>query len=243
MASSRPRNALLVRVAADQSAGGGHWNGPGDGDSRQFVYVAIPENAQLHPGCERPYSELAGALESFGRPLPPHLLGRHMHLDPDFEQLTYGDQGERGRQLRERVDRGDWIVFYAALADVRRRGQLIYALIGLLVVDHLVDARTAAREKRDINAHTRRVLSPTADDVVIVGKPGVSGRLLRFLPIGEWRGRAYRVREEILAAWGGLSVNDGWLQRSARLPRFLAPELFQSWFAAQEPELIAANNP
>jgi hypothetical protein len=236
-------NALLVRVGADQSAGGGHWNGAINGESREFVYVAIPESAPLHSGYEQPYLNLSATLESFGHPLPPHLLARYMHLDPDFGQLTYGDQGERGRQLRARLQPGDWLVFYASLVDVRRRGPLVYALIGLLVVDRLVDARDVPPEQRHVNAHARRVLPAAADDVVVVGRAGVSGRLRRCLPIGEWRAKAYRVRMDLLEIWGGLSVNDGWLQRSARLPRFLAPERFQSWFAAQEPELIAANNP
>lgn len=236
-------NALLVRVGADQSAGGGHWNGAVDSESREFVYVAIPESAPVHSGYEQPYLNLSATLESFGHPLPPHLLARHMHLDPDFDQLTYGDQGERARQLRDRLQPGDWVVFYASLVDVRRRGPLVYAVIGLLVVDDLVNARDVSSEQCHINAHTRRVLPPAADDVVVVGKPGVSGRLRKCLPIGEWRAKAYRVRGDLLTTWGGLSVNNGWLQRSARLPRFLAPERFQSWFAAQDPELVPANNP
>jgi hypothetical protein len=165
-----------------------------------------------------------------------------MHLDPDFDHLTYGDQGERARQLRKLQD-GDWLVFYASLADIRGRGPLVYALIGLFVVDRLVNACDVSVDERHINAHTRRVLTPAADDLVVIAKPSVSGRLRRCLPIGAWRARAYRVREDLLTIWGGLSVNDGWLQRSARLPRFLAPERFRSWFAAQEPELLAANNP
>lgn len=235
-------NALLVRVGADQSDGGGHWNSAVDGESRDFVYVAIPENAPVHPGHERPYSAHGPALEAIGRPLPPHLRGRHMHLDPDFAHLTYGDHNERARQLRSQLGTGDWVVFYAALANVRDRGKLVYALIGVLVVDRMVLARELPPAQRDINAHTRRVLAPGADDLVVIGRPDDSGRLRHCIDIGEWRAGAYRVRKDLLEAWGGLSVNDGWLQRSARLPRFLAPERFKAWFAAQRPELVAANN-
>ena len=87
-------------------------------------------------------------------------MGRHMHLDPDFSHLTYGDQGERARQLRAQLNPGDWVVFYASLVDVRQRGRLVYALIGLLVVEQLVNARDVPVEQRDINAHTRRILLP-----------------------------------------------------------------------------------
>ncbi len=236
-------NALLVRVGADLSDGGGRWNSAVDGETRDFVYVAIPENAPVHPGHERPYAALGPALNAIDRPLPPHLHGRHMHLDPDFLHLTYGDQGERARQLRSRLAAGDWVVFYAALADVRDDGKLVYALIGLLVVDSMVLAREVPQAQRDINAHTRRVLAPCADDLVVIGRPGESGRLRQCIAIGDWRAGAYRVRKDLLDVWGGLSVKDGWLQRSARLPQFLAPERFKAWFEVQQPELVAANNP
>lgn len=100
-------NGLLVRVGADRSAGGGSWNGPVDRASGEFVYVAIPENSPVYPGIEKPYSMLTPMLARFGVRLPPHLQMRHMHLDPDFEHLTYGDQGERARQLRANLSAGD----------------------------------------------------------------------------------------------------------------------------------------
>jgi hypothetical protein len=61
--------------------------------------------------------------------------------------------------------------------------------------------------------------------------------------IGEWRDRAYRVRPELLAKWGGLSCKDGYIQRSGVPPAFLQPERFLSWFEEQNPRLLACNNP
>jgi hypothetical protein len=60
---------------------------------------------------------------------------------------------------------------------------------------------------------------------VVRAKPKISGRLEKCLPIGSFRVPAdqpqkrasYRVNSEILATWGGLSIADGFLQRSARL--------------------------
>jgi hypothetical protein len=51
------------------------------------------------------------------------------------------------------------------------------------------------------------------------------------------------VRNDILDAWGGLDVNDGYIQRSARLPEFKNAAKFYRWFLAQNPELVARNNP
>ncbi len=234
-------NGLLVRVGADQSAGGGAWNGPVDGASGEFVYVAIPECRPVHAGLEKPYGALAPSLSRMGRELPPALRDGHMHLDPDFDHLTYGDQGERAKQLRAALHPGDLVVFYAGLADTRGAARLVYALIGLLVVDRLERAADASAERRDLNAHSRRA-SPGAEDVIVFGRPGVSGRLRRCVPVGEWRDRAYRVRRDLLAAWGGVGVADGYLQRSARLPRLLDPPRFLAWLDRQGPELVGANN-
>ena len=235
-------NALLVRVGADQSAGGGSWNGPVHGGTGEFAYVPIPESGEVHAGLERPYALFVPALARFGLRLPAHLDGRRMHLDPDFEHLTYGDRGERAKQIRASLGPSDMIVFYAGLADVRGAARLVYALMGLLVVEEIVAALDVPGERWDSNAHCRRVLAPTAADIVVRGRVGSSGRLARCLPIGEYRDRAYRVRRDLLEQWGGLSVKDGYLQRSARLPRFLDAERFVGWLERQRPRLIQANN-
>lgn len=234
--------ALLVRVGADLSTDGGSWNGPVDGGTYEFAYVAIPESHPVHPGLEKPYSALIPTLQRFGTCLPAHLRTRHMHLDPDFERLTYGDQGARARQLQDNLRAGDLIVFYASLANMRGALTLVYALVGLFVVDAFVLAANVPPQVRDINAHSRRVLKPGATDLIVHGHPGMSGRLQRCLPVGEYRNRAYRVKQDLLDAWGGLSVVNGYLQRSARLPRFLEPTRFLRWLENQRPILIQANN-
>ncbi len=238
---AEPR-ALLIRVAADQSPGGGSWNSPVDGLTDDFIYVAIPENCLVHPSLEKPYSALQPDLSRIGVDLPAHLRDQRMHLDPDFAHLTYGDAGERAKQIRTYLRPGDVVVFYSGLADFRVRSRLIYAITGLFVVEYLMDARDVLEEDRDFNAHSRRVLDAEARDVIVVGRPGASGRLRHCIPIGEFRDRAYRLRPDLVDAWGGLSVKDGYLQRSARLPRLLNPRCFLEWFEAQSPVLLARNN-
>ena len=234
--------ALLVRVGADQSEGGGFWNGPVDPRTLAFAYVPIPETKPCRDGLAIPYSEVAAAVKGFGMALPFQLSNSHMHLDPDFAHLTYGDQGQRAVQIRSRLHEDDLLVFYAGLADAEQPKRLVYALIGMYVIRAIVPALSVPEALWNTNAHTRRQLDPTAEDVVVQAKAGLSGRLSRCIPIGSFRERAYRVDPELLAKWGGLSVKDGFLQRSARLPELLNPVWFMDWFRQQEPQLIARNN-
>jgi hypothetical protein len=234
--------ALLVRVGADQSEGGGFWNGPVNVQTRAFAYVPIPESKPCRTGLATPYSEVAPAVERLCAQLPTWLANSFMHLDPDFASLTYGDQGKRAQQIQLKLREHDLLVFYAGLADVTSPRRLLYALIGLYVVGSIVPAPSVPEQQWHANAHTRRLLEPEATDIVVRAKPGVSGRLERCIPIGSFRDRAYRVEPGLLVAWGGLGVREGYLQRSARLPELLAPERFLAWFQSQKPVTTARNN-
>jgi hypothetical protein len=50
------------------------------------------------------------------------------------------------------------------------------------------------------------------------------------------------VEPNLLATWGGLSIADGFLQRSARLPQLNDAQAFYNWFLAQSPKMIVSNN-
>ena len=232
-------NGLLVRVGIDSSDGG--WNAPVCVSSGEFAFVTITETKPLRPGMARLYDEFTPALKPFGQWLPEPLRGQPTHLDPDFDHLTYGDQGQRAKRVSG-LGRGDLLVFFAALRLVDGPARpLVYALIGLYVIDELVRACDVPQARWAENAHTRRV--PGQTDIVVRARRGVSGRLLRCLPIGEFRDRAYRVRRDLLETWGGLDIQDGYIQRSVRLPAFLDADRFYRWFKKQQPELIAANIP
>jgi hypothetical protein len=231
--------ALLVRVGVDSSCG--NWNGPVNSQTGEFAYVPIPESKQLHPQLIRPYSELVSSLDKLGSRLPEWLAKENMHLDPDFSALTYGDQGQRAVQINTKLSTGDLIVFYAGLRDVKSRA-LVYGLIGLLVVERIKRAKDIPASEWQFNAHTRRVLLQDSTDIVVIGQKNLSGRLSRCLPIGSYRDRAYRVYPELLSEWGGLTVNDGYLQRSARLPEILDAKLFYFWLQNQKVELLNCNN-
>jgi Nucleotide modification associated domain 3 len=242
-------NAILVRIAIDQEYG--EWNAPIDPESGEFVYVPIPEKSRHKPRMERRYTEVLPALTSFALKckldlqtdlrFPHELPSRLMHLDPDFEWLTYGDNGdERGCGIKT-LKEDDLLVFYAGLRSVRNDRSLVYGLVGLYSIDEVVMANTIPPERHNENAHTRK-LQIGAPDIVVRAKPSVSGRLSRCIPVGEWRNGAYRVIAKTLGDWGDLAVKDGFIQRSVRPPMFLDPTKFYRWFEKQRVELLQKNN-
>ncbi len=244
--------AILVRIGVDHSYGG--WNAPADPVTRRFLYVPINERngTRFHAGCRRCYSMLLPEIKRFASdygvdPIadlgwPEQLQTQAMHLDPDFDHLTYGDVGDRrGSEIRQ-MKRGDLIVFYAGLRSTCcEQRELIYALVGMYVVDEVVSVAEVPPERWDENAHTRKLRWGTSD-IVVRAQRGCSGRFSKFVPVGEYRDGAYRVRKDLLKAWGGLSVRDGFIQRSARPPRFLDPGRFRAWLDQQDFDLLEANN-
>jgi hypothetical protein len=239
---------MLIRVGIDQAFG--RWNAPIDPVTNRFVYVPIPENdnVQFHPGLARPFTECIPWIEAFSRKeacdvrLPVGLLERHMHLDPDFDHLTYGDKGRLRGARGLLLTGGDLVAFYAAFRPIRRcEHRLVYALLGLFIVEDVVWATDIPDPRWHENAHTRKT-KPGESDIVIRGRRGASGRFERCIPIGEWRSGAYRVRQEVLKAWGGLSVKNGFIQRSAIPPFFLNAERFCDWLAQQNVPLLERNN-
>jgi hypothetical protein len=243
--------AFLVRVGVDQAFG--RWNAPVDPATNDFVYVPIPEGGPVRPELVTPYRLVQPALARFAEAhatapprsvqLPPDLVSANMHLDPDFGHLTYGDNGLRRGQGLAALGRGDVVAFYSGLRPVAPcPHRLVYALVGLYRVDEVVRLESVTAPRWSENAHTRR-LKHEGSDVIVRAARGGSGRLRRCIPIGEYRERAYRVTREVLKAWGGLSCNDGYIQRSAVPPNMLDPQRFIAWFERQGGELVSSNNP
>ena len=240
-----PARAILIRVAVDQAYG--NWNAPCNPESGDFVYVSIPQTAPNIAGMERWYDKLVKpALVEFSArnqvdvSLPQQLHGGRMHLDPDYDNLSYGDTAVRGKKLLS-FRENDWVVFYSSLRPIHGGTSLVYALTGLLVVESIRRVHDIPESEFDQNAHTR-LLERSSTDIVVRGKLGISGRFSKYIDIGEFRNNSYRVRKEILDAWGGLSVNDGWIQRSANPPLFLEPDRFYNWFISINPGLQQKNN-
>jgi len=237
--------AILIRVGIDRTDG--QWNAPYNPVTNDFVYVPIPQMKKPNAvGLEKHYKDLiVPDLARFSVEnkvtiaLPDHLLDKRMHLDPDFNHLSYGDTKNRGRKLLS-FKEDDILIFYSSYKSIYESKQLIYALMGMLVVK-TVERVGEITGTFDENAHTRNLVRIDTD-IVVKGKPNVSGRFDKCIPICEFRNNAYRVKTNILQEWGDLEVNDGWIQRSANPPMFKQPEKFLSWLENKKPKVIAVNN-
>jgi len=151
---------VLLRVGIDQTFG--EWNAPVDPDTLEFVYLPIPDDLDsFHSGLEVTYDSFNGDLQSFSEhrlsdiplALPSTLIGKGCHLDPDFNELTYGDQ-PRGRGYKISVlEQGDFIAFFASLQPIRPcEYKLIYALIGVFFVKEVRHVRDVPKEQWHINS-------------------------------------------------------------------------------------------
>jgi hypothetical protein len=242
---------LLVRVGIDHTAGG--WNAPVDTETNDFVYVPIPEHLGEHSNLKYKitYDNFVNDIKCFCEKikinnqdycLPKDTLSNFVHLDPDFRYLTYGDKGkERGKRLNE-LDEDDIIIFYAGLKPINKKEKrLVYALIGLYTIDRTIPAKDLPESDRIMNAHSRKENIPD-NDIIVFGKAGKSGRFDRCIPIGEFRDKVYRVRNDILKEWGGLGIKDGYIHRSFQQPYLTNPEKFLKWLKKFDIKLIERNN-
>jgi hypothetical protein len=235
---------ILLRVGCDSTDKGGNWNAPVN--LRSYEYVCVPiwghEDQHRHLGSCPTYGSFSSALQRLGVPLPSHLpSGKKVHLDPDFGSLTIGEPyiqkkgklSSRG-QILNQLDVGDFIAFFAGFrpADANPSSQIKDCLFGILYVQSKTIVGEMSKEKKVSCAHGRRM--GAENDLVIWGDPKTSGRFPKAVPIGHYRDGAHRVTKELLRDWGGMTNNDGWIQRSVRPPFFLDPTRFLYWLNLQE---------
>jgi hypothetical protein len=244
------RKGLLMRVGIDQTFG--KYNAPVNPETNDYIYMPIPQEGNTFtPGMEKTYNILKPHFESWcqnngvNMPFPPHLIDDPnyigCHLDPDFDYSTYGDQAT-GRGLRVGdLKKGDFIAFFASFKPIAQcEHKLIYALYGIMFVDRVERVADVSEAEFHKNAHTR-VLDKNMGHLVVFADPTLSGRFDKAIPIGEFRNGAYRVTNEILEAWGGLGVKDGFIQRSVCPPRFTSPAQFMDWLDSKRVKLINSN--
>ncbi len=105
---------MLLRVGIDSGAGG--TQGPLFEDET-FEFICIPD---YHGKDERTYGNTIGRVgrslvEYFPERVRSAMACQSMHVDPDFESLTYGDPTSPKRGLRH-LRPGDLLAFYCGLA-------------------------------------------------------------------------------------------------------------------------------
>jgi hypothetical protein len=98
-----------------------------------------------------------------------------------------------------------------ACAPFRNSRNVIYGIIGLYRAAEAVRLRDIPQTRWAEDAHTRK-MRHGPDDIITRAQDGLSGRLARSIPIGEFRDRASRVRRDLLLAWGDLTCRDGLIQ-------------------------------
>lgn len=240
----------LVRVGIDQAYG--KWNAPVNSKTNDYIYVPIPENekTEFKEGLETQYKQIITNLLSFCLKHQVDLYtdlkfplnsNEKTHLDPDFDFLTYGDNGIRRGSRIAKMEKGDFIVFYGSFQSINKfQNRLIYALMGIFYIEEIIWTKNTSEKSFKENAHTRKK-EISHNDIVVRAIPGVSGRFEKIIPIGEWRDNAYRVTRNLLDEWGGLTVKNGFIQRSAVPPLFVNPNRFLSWLFDQEITTIRSN--
>jgi hypothetical protein len=235
---------LLLRVGIDQACG--EYNAPINVVNGDYLYFPIPgDMGGFKQGMETGYDQIIpyfyGFIERNNIDLcfPEHLAGKGTHLDPDFDHLTYGDQSTgRGNRV-SKLEAGDFIAFFSSMRPAHEcEHKLVYALIGIFFVKEIMKVGDIDCSRHNRNAHTR-VRDMNDDHVVVFADKTRSGRFTKAIPIGEFRDRAYRIRQDLLEAWGGIDVRDGYLQRSVNPPWFLDPHKFISWLGDRD--MIASN--
>ena len=141
--------AILVRIGIDHAYGA--WNAPVHPVTGRFVYVPIPDGSKktYSAGNAHGFDEIAAPLTKFAElyvardlDYPVALRQRYMHLDPDFDHLTYGDNGTRRGARIATLGPNDLVVFYAGLRSILDPNELVYGLIGLFVGAHFLAGRS-----------------------------------------------------------------------------------------------------
>jgi hypothetical protein len=243
---------LLLRVGIDKTYG--RYNAPINPLTNDYLYMPIPEGQEnpqqiFRQGMQTTYAQMDTHFSKFtGRnaiqlAFPERLRAIGCHLDPDFENLTYGDQGSgRGNRVRK-LDAGDFIAFFASfrpIPNIPCDHVLVYALYGIFFIDDIKKAKDVSSDQWHVNAHTR-IQKMNGEHLIAFADKFRSGRFRRAIPIGEYRNGAYRVSNKILDAWGDIGVKDGFIQRSVCPPWFTKPEQFLKWLDFQQVELISNN--
>jgi len=194
-----------------------------------FEYIPLSER---DPDSEekRTFQNLQGRCgKKLSEYLPEKVVNRKIHHDPEFETFTYADEGRKA-QFLIKLEKGDYLVFYAGLAS-RKKGDGLY-LIGYLVVEQVIklgkldhDKQHTIQEEHPTNSHLKRHFKEGV--VLVVGDKNKSKLLDKALPISspklDRRGRIYHAVSPAMEKCLGIkgSIQRSIPPRSIEEPQYL----------------------
>lgn len=220
--------AMLLRVGIDKSSDG--VLGPifSDG-SYEYIPLSEKDDNSLE---KRTYKDLIGFKgNQLSTYLPEKVAIRRVHMDPEFINFTYGDEGRKAIYLRK-LNNDDLLVFYAGLKPYKedKYPEALY-IIGYFTIRDVIDFKNnkneiyaikAIRKQYPHNSHPKR--SDTMDMVMVVGDPEKSKLLDKAIQISQKKlnkiGRNYHAVSPEMEKLLGVK---GSIQRSIP-PRFIRDE-------------------
>ena len=220
--------AMLLRVGIDKSSDG--ILGPIFSDG-SFEYIPLSEKDE-NSIEKRTYHDLIGFNnDQISKYLPEQVAIRRVHMDPEFINFTYGDEGKKATYLRK-LNNNDLVVFYAGLKPYKtdKYPEALY-IIGYFTISNIIDFKNMKNENYNIkvirkqyphNSHPKR--SNTKDMVLVVGDPEKSKLLEKAIQISQKKlnkiGRNYHAVSPEMENLLGIK---GSIQRSIP-PRFISDE-------------------
>jgi len=110
--------------------------------------TALSENYDPRYSSYRSAVEALVPTSASARVQWPRRLPSEAHFDPDFENLTYGDAGQRAARMRSVLsnDNDSFIVFYAGLRSIQTN-KLMYSIIGFYAIERIVAAPDVPRSE------------------------------------------------------------------------------------------------
>lgn len=185
------RHALLLRVGIDRGNGGALSPIFADGS---FEYVPMPETEPTQ--CPLTFATLSSRSgQSLAAFVPRRIADRPVHIDPDFEHLTYGDAASHKRRQLLHLKPGDLLVFYAGFEPWPHDDKPRLSAIGWFEVKavHRLTAQQistdpALRQRFGQTAHFLRH-PPDQELALIEGEPRNSRFLDHAAPLGDGEDR------------------------------------------------------
>ena len=116
-----PERAMLMRVGIDGTKGTGNWYSPYF-DDMSFVLLPIIEGWAFGVPTYGEYLNELGveSMDCFSKRKYSEMEDKQIHLDPNFENFTYGEPGSKKMKNLRKLSKGDLLVFMGAFWPFRR---------------------------------------------------------------------------------------------------------------------------